>query len=492
MGGVAKYHSAEKYVFLLLLFTAAVIPVNQVFTLLMVAVTFFAGLAVAVKYRKLKRVPVLPRVQQGLLYLLLAITWYSLRFSADSAVSAYNFGYVVGQYVLLVWLVLRYGGDGKLDFDWQKPREWPRPLLLLAVLLLAGFANGLLGIYQHFTGVVPTDPWVDPSQFPELKTRVVGTLINPNIFAGYLVLLLSIAVPFIKITTGRIRIFLLVLAAVLGISLVYTFSRGNWVACACAMIFYFLFFWRKWLIPLAVCAAGGVYFMHGAVWHRLMSIFGTQDTSVALRFAYLKSTLFIIEEHPYGVGWYGFQYIYPEYDFYLNNPNVIMYHCHNLMLNILAELGWHGLIVFVLVLSVFAWHAFKLAVKGVRPWLRAVGQDVQRVLKAKILVGEELMERPVETCCGSDLMSDVLAFTKCNTLLCTGLTNMQVIRTAGITDLCGIIIVRGKLPGPDFLDFAREAQMPVLSTNCTLFEACGLLYVAGLRGCSQEKGGCGL
>ena len=83
MGGVAKYHSAEKYVFLLLLFTAAVIPVNQVFTLLMVAVTFFAGLAVAVKYRKLKRVPVLPRVQQGLLYLLLAITWYSLRFSAD-------------------------------------------------------------------------------------------------------------------------------------------------------------------------------------------------------------------------------------------------------------------------------------------------------------------------------------------------------------------------------------------------------------------------
>ena len=44
------------------------------------------------------------------------------------------------------------------------------------------------------------------------------------------------------------------------------------------------------------------------------------------------------------------------------------------MLNILAELGWHGLIIFVLVLSVFAWHAFKLAVKGVRPWLRAVGQ----------------------------------------------------------------------------------------------------------------------
>lgn len=119
-------------------------------------------------------------------------------------------------------------------------------------------------------------------------------------------------------------------------------------------------------------------------------------------------------------------------------------------------------------------------------------KDVQRVLKAKILVGEEFMDRSVDTCCGSDLMSDVLAFTKCNTLLCTGLTNMQVIRTAGISDLSGIIIVRGKVPAPEFLEFAREAQMPVLSTGLTLFEACGLLYVAGLRGCSPDKGGCGL
>ena len=80
----------------------------------------------------------------------------------------------MGQYVLLVWLVLRYGGDGKLDFDWQKPREWPRPLLLLTVLLLAGFANGLLGIYQHFTGVVPTDVG-RPFAVSGTKTRVVGT-----------------------------------------------------------------------------------------------------------------------------------------------------------------------------------------------------------------------------------------------------------------------------------------------------------------------------
>ena len=56
--------------------------------------------------------------------------------------------------------------------------------------------------------------------------------------------------------------------------------------------------------------------------------------------------------------------------------------------------------------------------------------DVRKLLDAKICVGEEYLGRQVETCCGSDLMSDVLAFTKCKTLLCTVLANMQVIRTA--------------------------------------------------------------
>lgn len=113
--------------------------------------------------------------------------------------------------------------------------------------------------------------------------------------------------------------------------------------------------------------------------------------------------------------------------------------------------------------------------------------DVQKLLDAKVLSGAELLERTVETCCGSDLMSDVLAFTKRHTLLCTGLTNLQVVRTADMTDLCGIIIVRGKIPGQDILQAAAENKLPVLSTECTLFDACGILYTAGLRGCSKKE-----
>lgn len=114
-------------------------------------------------------------------------------------------------------------------------------------------------------------------------------------------------------------------------------------------------------------------------------------------------------------------------------------------------------------------------------------REVQELLQAEVLAGKNLLDRTVETCCGCDLMSDVLAFTKKNTLLCTGLTNMQVIRTADMTELCGVVFVRGKMPCGDIIEEAEENGLPVLTTGYTLFETCGLLYKAGIMGCSKKE-----
>lgn len=113
-------------------------------------------------------------------------------------------------------------------------------------------------------------------------------------------------------------------------------------------------------------------------------------------------------------------------------------------------------------------------------------REVQKLLEAKVLAGEEFLDRQIETCCGSDMMSDVLAFTKRNTLLCTGLTNMQVVRTADMTELSGLVFVRGKVPDEEIVEAAAEDMLPVLVTEHTLFEACGILYGAGIRGCSKR------
>lgn len=109
-------------------------------------------------------------------------------------------------------------------------------------------------------------------------------------------------------------------------------------------------------------------------------------------------------------------------------------------------------------------------------------RDIRDILDARLLTGEELLETEVHTACGSDMMSDVLAFVKDQAVLITGLLNQQAIRTAAMMDMVCVVFVRGKVPGDDIIDTARENGIAVLSTEHRMFSACGLLYKAGLEG----------
>ncbi len=109
-------------------------------------------------------------------------------------------------------------------------------------------------------------------------------------------------------------------------------------------------------------------------------------------------------------------------------------------------------------------------------------RDMVGILHAKVLCGEDNMDRPAVTACCSDLMSDVLAFVNEKTVLITGLTNPHVVRTADMLDLKCLVFARGKIPTDEMLLQAREQGLVVMSTRVTAFTACGLLYEAGLRG----------
>lgn len=108
--------------------------------------------------------------------------------------------------------------------------------------------------------------------------------------------------------------------------------------------------------------------------------------------------------------------------------------------------------------------------------------QVVDVLKAKVYVGEDKLNRRVHSAFSSDLMSDVLAYVEEDTLLITGLMNQQVIRTAEMLDLKAILFVRGKIPTQDIIDLAEEDQMILMSTAHSMFTVSGLLYEEGLRG----------
>ena len=74
--------------------------------------------------------------------------------------------------------------------------------------------------------------------------------------------------------------------------------------------------------------------------------------------------------------------------------------------------------------------------------------EVKEILDAEVIVGNDQLDMEVQTAFGADLMSDVLAFAKPGSLLLTGLTNPQIIRTSDVLDIAAIILVRGKRPLP--------------------------------------------
>ena len=112
--------------------------------------------------------------------------------------------------------------------------------------------------------------------------------------------------------------------------------------------------------------------------------------------------------------------------------------------------------------------------------------EIKSILNADLICGEEFLSNEVFTACGSDMMSDVLAYVKEQAVLLSGLVNPQVVRTAEMMDMKCIVFVRGKQPDADIIELAIERDIVLLRTQYEMITSCGLLYKNVL------KGGCGV
>ncbi len=113
-------------------------------------------------------------------------------------------------------------------------------------------------------------------------------------------------------------------------------------------------------------------------------------------------------------------------------------------------------------------------------------RDITEMLSAEVICGQENLEKEVHNACGSDMMSDVLAFVKDQSVLITGLCNPQVIRTAEMMDIICICFVRGKEPDEAMVGLAKERGIVLMATKMRMFTACGVLYEKGLGGGSDK------
>lgn len=112
---------------------------------------------------------------------------------------------------------------------------------------------------------------------------------------------------------------------------------------------------------------------------------------------------------------------------------------------------------------------------------------IRELLDAEVICGGEDMDREVYSACGSDMMSDVLAYVKDQAVLLTGLVNPQVVRTAEMMDMVCIVFVRSKSPTDEMVALARDNGIVLMRTQKRMYEACGKLYANGLCGNGVQK-----
>ena len=107
-------------------------------------------------------------------------------------------------------------------------------------------------------------------------------------------------------------------------------------------------------------------------------------------------------------------------------------------------------------------------------------REICDLLDAEIICLGDHLDAEVHSACGSDMMSDVLAYVKDQAVLPTGLVNSQVIRTAQMRDMVCVVFVRSKRPTFEMIEIAEETGIVLLATEKRMYEACGTLYLNGL------------
>ena len=238
---------------------------------------------------------------------------------------------------------------------------------VIGAALVAGAAEAAYGAFQFATGRGPAFFEIDGA------LRAYGNFDQPNPFAGYLALLLPLAVLMAACTENPPGFRLLALVAGLtilgGIGL--SQSRGAWLGVA-VTTGVLLLVWsrrtRRLLVPIVgVGLAGSALAVSGLLPASLLdrvsqsiAYFGVFDVrtvdltsenfSVVERMAHWQAGWYMFLDHPWlGVGAGNYAEAYPNY--YVSTWLDPLGHAHNYYLNMLAELGIVGGLVLLLVMA---------------------------------------------------------------------------------------------------------------------------------------------
>ena len=279
----------------------------------------------------------------------------------------------------LLYFLLRAGrGRAQTSPDQGQPSvSTPMSEPLLA-WMLSGVVVALVGMGQWLAGaLLPSGAGLVPAGS---VGRVTGVYYSPNHVALYLGRILPLALT-LALWGGlerRWRSWMWGAAALLGVVLYLTYSRGAWLLAVPVALAVMGWSYRRrfrWsmaagAVLVLACLIGGVFYGRGEALSDLLD---------EVRLPVWQSTIEMIADHPWrGVGLDGFRFVYPHYMRTEAWGEPLLYHPHNLWLDAAVRLGLPGLGAFV-----------ALVVYSVREIARSRGvrSPLQRAVAVGLLAG---------------------------------------------------------------------------------------------------------
>jgi len=266
--------------------------------------------------------------------------------SVDPVLSAQNL--VVSLVSLALYFVIVNTLKSKEDFD-----------RAIKIFIITAFILSILGIIQYFTLGTTSKAWVDVELNPDVKTRVVGTFGNPNVFAEYLEHILPVAITLIFVYKKWMnKLIMFIMAGTMFICLLMTFSRGAWLGFAFAALLFVILKMAQY-IPLFIAGSiAAIPLLPKVVIQRISTIGNVQDTSNAYRTYIWEGTINMIKDFwvtGVGYGYWAFKNTFLEYGIKGSKA----WHSHNMYLEIMAEMGIFGMLT-------FAWVVFSIFVTTIK------------------------------------------------------------------------------------------------------------------------------
>jgi O-antigen ligase len=253
--------------------------------------------------------------------------------------------------------------------------------IIVALVCLAGISQAFYGYTQAYFNLGPQ------SFIRDASLRVYGTFDQPNPYAGYINIPLSISIALTLLGRNWVmRILAALTAIILGVAEYLSQSRGGEIALVAALIFIILaglprirlLMGMLIILFLAIFEVLLAGWIPTSVYNPVLRFLGAvqlsftnpsnQDYSTAERLAHWIAGLHMFMDHPVlGVGIGNYSDAYPRY--FITIFSNSLGHAHNYYINIAAETGSIGLIAFALfLLAIFVAGGHSL--RGINKQLR--------------------------------------------------------------------------------------------------------------------------